>query len=279
MAEGQVSRVKFILNNMGLNEYQASALSQLLYLGETKATTLSKASGVPSARIYGILDGLSKRGLVTIRPGRPLRYSPVTPREISSALISDAREEIRNRLRVIESFSEEFIGISEEIFLKAGEVNERTPLLRIVSVGDASMQETMRLYKSTSESLRILTRAMEYYDQVAQVLKEITARGVKVKILMMSDQHLSQDDRGKRDDTIKKIRDSESKSIEIRLTDEVNIRGCIVDADSGGSALFLVEEVGVPYFLREAAITTHPGVVKGLRSMFDLIWDLNSQSI
>jgi len=41
--ERQVTQLKFTLSNMGLNEYQASTLAHLIYLGETKATNLSKA--------------------------------------------------------------------------------------------------------------------------------------------------------------------------------------------------------------------------------------------
>ena len=173
LVEGKISRVKFVLTNMGLNDYQASALSHLIYLGETKATTLSKASGVPNARIYGILDELAKKGLLKIRPGRPMLYSPVTPNEIASALISEARDELRKRLKIVELNSDDFLKIANDIYLKAGIVNERTPLLRIVSVGDVSMNETQNLYKNAKKNLLIMTRAMEYYDDVAQQLRDV----------------------------------------------------------------------------------------------------------
>ncbi len=274
--ERQVNQVKFLLTNMGLNEYQASALSHLLYLGETKATTLSRASGVPNARIYGVLEELSKMGLVTIRPGRPALYSPMTPADIASALIADAREEIRARLGVIESYSADFMASAGEIFQKAGKVNARVPLLRIVSVGDVSLEETRKLYQDADETILILTRAMEYYGDVATELKEAIRRGVSVKVLMMSERSLVDDDRRKRDAIIGRIRGDLADSVENRVSDEVNLRGCVVDPESGGRALFLVEEVGVPFFLREAAITSHPGVVKGLASMFDLIWRFDS---
>lgn len=274
--ERQVNQVKFLLSSMGLNEYQASALSHLLYLGETKATTLSRASGVPNARIYGVLEELSKMGLVTIRPGRPALYSPMAPADIASALITDAREEIRRRLNVIESYSEDFTASAGEIFQKAGSVNARVPLLRIVSVGDVSLEETRKLYQDADETILILTRAMEYYGDVAAELKEAILREVSVRVLMMSERSLVDDDRRKRDAIIGRIRGDLADSVEIRVSDEVNLRGCIVDAESGGRALFLVEEVGVPFFLREAAITSHPGVVKGLASMFDLIWRFDS---
>ena len=274
--ERQVNQVKFLLTSMGLNEYQASALSHLLYLGETKATTLSRASGVPNARVYGVLEELSKMGLVSIRPGRPALYSPMTPADIASALIADAREEIRARLGVIESYSEDFTASADEIFQKAGRVNARVPLLRIVSVGDVSLEETRKLYQDADETISILTRAMEYYGDVAGELRGAIQRGVSVKVLMMSERSLVDDDRTKRDAVIDRIREDLADNVEIRVSDEVNLRGCIVDAESGGRALFLVEEVGVPFFLREAAITSHPGVVKGLASMFDLIWRFDS---
>jgi sugar-specific transcriptional regulator TrmB len=274
--ERQVNQVKFLLTSMGLNEYQASALSHLLYLGETKATTLSRASGVPNARVYGVLEELSKMGLVSIRPGRPALYSPMTPADIASALIADAREEIRARLGVIESYSEDFTASADMIFQKAGRVNARVPLLRIVSVGDVSLEETRKLYQDADESILILTRAMEYYGDVAGELKGAIQRGVSVKVLMMSERSLVDGDRTKRDAVIDRIREDLADNVDIRVSDEVNLRGCIVDAESGGRALFLVEEVGVPFFLREAAITSHPGVVKGLASMFDLIWRFDS---
>jgi len=274
--ERQITQVKFLLVDMGLNEYQASALSHLLFLGETKATTLSKASGVPNARIYGVLDELSKMGLVTVRPGRPALYSPMTPADISSALIADARDKMRRRLSLIERNIGDFTELAKEIYLKARKVDARVPLLRIVSVGDVSLEETRKLYQVAGEIIMVMTRAMEYYSAVSQELKEAAGRGVSVRVLMMSGKNLGDDDRRKRDGIIKKIKEELGGSVEVRVSDEVILRGCVIDPEAGGRALFLVEEVGVPFFLREAAITSHPGVVKGLASMFELNWMFNA---
>ena len=277
--EQDINRVKFLLMNMGLNEYQASALSYLLYLGETKATTLSKASGVPNARVYGILEDLSQRGLVTVRPGRPALYSPMTPDDIAAALVADTRQEIRRRLRIVESYIEEFSSAAENVFLKAGKVQGRVPLLRIVSVGDVSIDETRKLYRDAQRSIYILTRAMDYFPEVTDELRAAVSREVDVKVLMMSDLRLSDEDVNRRNDMIACIKDATDGAAEIRVCDEVIIRGCIIDANKGGRALFLVEEVGVPFFLREAAITAHPGVVKGLASLFNLMWRYESRSL
>lgn len=274
--ETQINRLKFTLQNMGLNEYQALTLSHLMYLGETKATTLSKASGVPNARIYGILDELSKKGLIIIRPGRPTLYSPLYPEEISDALLTLAREEIRQKLIIIESYREEFQSTADQMFLKAGTTEVRTPLIRIVSVGDVSLEETKKLYRTAKQELLISTRAMEYLPEVKNDLFDASKRGVIIKILMRSGSSLIHDDIKKRNINIIQLNEVLQDTLQIRFSREVHIRGCIIDSNLEGKALFLVEEEGVPFFLREAAITSHPGVVKGLANMFNLKWRYDS---
>ena len=275
--EPKVNQVKYNLVSMGLNEYQASALAHLMYLGETKATTLSKASGVPNARIYGVLDELSQKGLLIMRPGRPALYAPLSPEEIADALVSVSREEIRRRLSVVESYRSEFESAASEMYLKAGASEQRTGLIRVVSVGDVSIEETRKLYRSAKETLLISTRAMEYFQQVREDLAHALNRGVSVKILMRSPQSLSEPDREKQDAILSAIGAAFEDGYEVRFSDEVEIRGCVVDPADGGKALFLVEEEGVPFFLREAALTFHPGVARALGAMFDLKWRFDSR--
>jgi len=275
--EPKVNQVKFSLMNMGLNEYQASALAHLMYLGETKATTLSKASGVPNARIYGVLDELSQKGLLIMRPGRPALYTPLSPEEIADALVSVSREEIRKRLSVVESYRSEFESAASEMYLKAGASEQRTSLIRVVSVGDVSIEETRKLYRSAKETLLISTRAMEYFQQVKEDLVDVINRRVSVKILMRSPDTLSESDREKQGDILGVMGAAFESGYEVRFSDEVEIRGCVVDPADGGKALFLVEEEGVPFFLREAALTFHPGVARALGAMFDLKWRFDSK--
>jgi sugar-specific transcriptional regulator TrmB len=275
--EPQINQVKFQLTNMGLNEYQASALSHLMYLGEIKATILSKASGVPNARIYGVLDELSQKGLIIIRPGRPALYASLTPQEIADALITASREEIRKELSIIESYRGDFEEISGKVFLKAGTAEQRTNLIRIVGVGDVSLEETKKLYRQAKKTLLISTRAMEYFDHVKDELVDAAEKGVEIKILMRKPDSLSDEDALKQEQNLEALSKLLGDHAHIRFSDAVEIRGCIIDPDSGGRALFLVEEEGVPFFLREAALTAHPGVAKALGSMFDLKWHFDTE--
>ena len=258
--------------NMGLNEYQSSALVYLLLLGETKATTLSKTSKVPSARIYGVLDQLARMGLASVRPGRPVLYSPRPPEDIASSLVSLSMSGLKQKLRTLEDYAKDLVETGKRLYLKGEKGVPRVPLLRIVSVGEVSLNETKRLYDGAEKDILILSRAIEYLPEVVKELRQAMKRGVALKIVLMKPNMLEHGDREKQAKMLKEIDEELENGVEIRFTDEIPIRGCIIDPETGGKALFLVEDPGVPFFLREAAITSHQSVVRGLGLMYNLLW-------
>jgi len=270
--EKDINQTRLLLINMGLNEYQASALTYLLLLGETKATTLSKTSKVPSARIYGVLDQLARMGLVNMRPGRPVLYSPRPLEDIASSLVSLSMSELKQRLRTLEDYARDLVETGKKLYLKGEKGVPRVPLLRIVSVGEVSLDETKRLYDGAEKEIQILSRAMEYLPEVADKLREAMKRGVSLRIVLMKPNMLEPRDREKQAKILEQINEELGNRVEIRFTDEIPIRGCIIDPEIGGKALFLVEDPGVPFFLREAAITSHQSVVRGLGLMYNLLW-------
>lgn len=272
----EVNQIKLLLMNMGLNEYQASALSYLMLLGETKATALSKTSGLPSARIYGVLDELAKIGLATIRPGRPILYKARSPEEIAGSLIFFSMNELKQRLETLEEHAKDLTEIGNKIYLKGKKGVLTIPLLRIVSVGQVSLEETRNLYEAAKEEILILSKALEYLPEVTENLKKALAKGTSIKIILMNPDLLELEDREKQATVISRMR-KESLGAEVRFSEDVPMRGCIIDPKREGKALFLVEDPGVPFFLREAAITSHPSVVKGLALMFNLMWEYRSK--
>jgi sugar-specific transcriptional regulator TrmB len=264
--------------NMGLNEYQASALSHLMFIGETKATTLSKASRLPSARIYGVLDELVKMGLVTIRPGRPTLYKARSPEEIASSLITLSMHELKQKLITLQEYAKDLTKIGKKIYLKGKKGIPTIPLLRIVSVGEVSLQETRKLYDTAKEEILILSKAMEYLPEVTQNLQKALTRGISIKIILMNPNLLKPENQQKQASIIEKLKETLTQA-KLRFSEEVPIRGCIIDPKKEGKALFLVEDPGVPFFLREAAITSHPSVVHGLTLMFNLMWKHKSKPL
>jgi len=235
--QNEIEQLMSILTGMGLNEYQASVIAHLLLLGETKATVLSKASGVPSARIYDVLDDLAKMGLLTKKPGRPSLYKPQPPAEIINLLLAMQRENLRRRLAMLEEKAKDFIKMASRVYLKGVKGIQSVPLLRIVTVGNVSLEETRSLYDAAEREILILSQAMEYFPEASKNLKAAADRKVAIRIILINPRLLKEENRAKQAKIIDAIKKTLGEKGAIRFSDEVPIRGSIIDPETGGRAM------------------------------------------
>ncbi|ADT84627.1 HTH-type sugar sensing transcriptional regulator TrmBL1 [Thermococcus barophilus] len=84
------------LQKLGLTKYESLAYITLLKLGPSKATDITKESGIPHTRVYDVLSSLHRKGFVDIMHGTPRLYKPVNPEvvleKIKEDLIADIEE-------------------------------------------------------------------------------------------------------------------------------------------------------------------------------------------
>ena len=68
-----------LLQQIGLNKYEAEAYYALLTHGSLTGYEVGKYSQVPGSRSYEILERLLEKGLALVQPGEPPRYSAQEP--------------------------------------------------------------------------------------------------------------------------------------------------------------------------------------------------------
>src|SRR5215469_13998757 len=68
-----------LLQELGLNKYEAEAYYTLLTQGPLTGYELGKRSQVPLSRSYDVLERLSQKGLALAQPGEPVRYQALEP--------------------------------------------------------------------------------------------------------------------------------------------------------------------------------------------------------
>jgi sugar-specific transcriptional regulator TrmB len=276
-----------LFDALDLTEYEETALSNLLRLGRTTAPNLAEATGIPKARIYGVLDSLADRGFVKVIPGRPKEYQSRAPAEI----VDRAKE---NRRQAYESFAEDLEDTREAFLAEYGpqfdsateDVRPAEELFHVVDVGEPSESETRRLYHEAEREVRVLTKSWEYLDSVAPALADALDRGVEVRVLFLHPDRLSDENRRIQAGIVDRL-EAEFPGVEFRFaTGALPWRGTLVDppgaehdgenGPDGGEAIFLVEEPDVPNHMRQAAITENESFVAGLQRFFDLVWEYES---
>ena len=82
-----------IAKTLGLSQYEAGAYLTLLEFGEATAGEISKASRVPRGRIYGTLEALHGKGLVSMTATVPQRYRPAP----IATFLDQKKQELREK--------------------------------------------------------------------------------------------------------------------------------------------------------------------------------------
>jgi len=268
---------------LDLTEYEEDALEELLLLGRTTAPDLAEATGIPKARIYGVLDSLAEAGYVKVTPGRPKQYQPHDPADIVDRAITNRQETYERFKRDVDDVADSFVESYQPIQDRS--VDELSPtedLFHVVDVGEPSERETSRLLRAAEQKVCMLTKSFGYIDAVAPAMREAVDRGVAIEILMLSPEHLTPEN-SRQQQEIRSFLAEQFPSIRVRITDRVlPWRGTFADPNlqyESGQGLLLVEQEEVPNHLRQAAVTENPAFVAGLWQYFDLLWHHESSPV
>ncbi|MFB6141983.1 MAG: TrmB family transcriptional regulator [Halorientalis sp.] len=272
--------VPAVLDRLGLTEYEATALTRLLTLGRTTAPNLAEATGIPKARIYGVLDALADRGFVKIIPGRPKEYQPNPPEDILDRAVENRRQDYEQFRQEIADVREEFLAEFQPRYERASEdITPTEELFHVVDVGDPSERETRQLYHQAEDRVRVVTKSFEYFDAVQPAFEDAIDGGVDVDVLFLHPRHLSADNRPVQERIVERI-DGSYPAVDYRFSEgKLPWRGTVVDPSMDyetGRAIFLVEEKDIPLHMRQAAITENGSFVAGLDRYVRLVWEHES---
>lgn len=268
------------LDRLGLTEYEEQALSELLTLGRTTAPTLAESTGIPKARVYGVLDGLSDRGFVKVIPERPKRYQPRSPEAILERAVENRRQDYEGFRADIEECREAFLAEFEPRYERANEnITPTEELFSVVDVGDPSEAETKQLYHKATSTINIITKSFEYFETVRPALSEATEHDIDISVLLLHPRHLTEENAAIQADIVERVQTA-FPSVGVRFsTEKLPWRGTLTDPSMDydtGQAIILVEEHDIPLSMRQAAITENGSFVAGLKRYFDLVWEYES---
>jgi sugar-specific transcriptional regulator TrmB len=269
-----------LLQRLNLKEYEATALAHLLSAGRTTAPDISGATGIPKARVYGVLDSLAEYGFIKVIPGRPKQYQPKTPETILERAKENRRQQYEAYCTEVDGLKAEFIEEFRPLYEQADEdVTPTAELFYVVDVGEPSETETRQLYQNATDEVFVITNSFAYFDAVESAVADALERGIEISVLFLDPQQLPDEKAAAQAEIVDGI-DAEYPPIDYRFSESVlPWRGTFIDPSmdyDSGKAIFLVEETDVPNHRRQAAITENGSFVAGMKRYFDLIWEYES---
>ncbi len=98
MSNHLIEEIQEFLRSAELSNYEINAYLALLRSGSLTARELSIKSGVPTGRIYEILDELKNRKMIIVQDSRPKEFRTITFNLGFENLISHLKDESNNRI-------------------------------------------------------------------------------------------------------------------------------------------------------------------------------------
>lgn len=151
------------LSKFGFSTYEAKAYIGLVNKNPVTGYELAKSSGIPTAKIYEIIEKLKERHIVITITGDPIKYLPVAPDKVLQALRNDYNSSLE---RLTDSFKELF-------FNQSGEY-----IFNIKGYQEIIQKARQLILESTTELVTFLWD--EEYQQIMTELAKAADRNLKI---------------------------------------------------------------------------------------------------
>ncbi|HII15528.1 MAG TPA: hypothetical protein HA362_04415 [Nanoarchaeota archaeon] len=90
--------IEDILQEIGLNRSESVCYTALAELGQSKAGAIVKKTGIPSSKIYEVMDKLAKRGLVTYVIRNNVKHYQASSPKALVAYIEEKKKQVEQAL-------------------------------------------------------------------------------------------------------------------------------------------------------------------------------------
>jgi len=163
-----------LLKGLGFTEYEAKAYLALLKISPATAYGVARGSGVPRSKVYGVLEGLTGRGVVFVSHGEPVRYAPLPPRELVRSRRQQAEELLTAAEEGLDEYAERGIGGVEDD--RIWDIEGRDEILSRIKdlVGRAEDRLLLQVWHDDAPELE-------------EVLSAAAARGVEITVIAYGD--------------------------------------------------------------------------------------------
>ncbi|MBD3313518.1 hypothetical protein GF345_03680 [Candidatus Woesearchaeota archaeon] len=250
------------LKDFGLNTYESKLWTALLSRGVSTAGELSDIANVPRSRSYDVLESLEKKGFIIMKIGKPIKYIAVPPEEVLERVKKNIQENAEAQTTMLNSLKDSDV-LKELNMLHSQGVDLVEPSdLSGALKGRSSLYNHLEsMIKNADSSVIIATTEQGFIrkaESLRQAIKKANEKGVKVRILAPVSKETE------------KVSKNLSSIADVRLSDDLKTRFCVVDEKEITFMLLNDSEVHPTY---DAGVWVNTSFfAKTLHRLFDSEW-------
>ncbi len=251
------------LKALGLTQYEVKTLITLVAFSSATAEEIHQQTDIPTPRIYDTIDNLEKKGLVRTISGRPMKFEVLNLKKGLDNLFRFVEQEYHDKLDKMANVSREIITLMNDPEYQSRLIIKPDELLEAYSSLEEMQLKTKDIIKKAQKEVSIFTNVFYWYDQVKQELNEAKNRGVKINVLMSTE-----------DDKSKKVAENLLKlGASVKSLSEGNVlaRGTLVDQEQ---VVFVIWVSPVPNekYVYRPHFSSNSGIIEIFSNNFKYLW-------
>jgi len=165
------------LKELELTTREAVAYTTLLSHPNITASTLCKETSIPDSKIYYVLDGLLRKGMIAVQQGNPNHYSAVPPKEAINNLKQQLSDRMNEKFREADVLAERLTPLYD-----TAEKPEEIEIAYIIR-GQRNIVNRMKsLIETATKEVTVFIPNRDLFNEIKEALNKAVNRRVKVNL-------------------------------------------------------------------------------------------------
>jgi sugar-specific transcriptional regulator TrmB len=248
------------LADLGLTGYEASAYVALTRRDRATGAEVARLASLPRQRIYDVLDGLVRRGLASVEPGRPARYRALAPEDAVGALLAEQRASLDE----LERRAAETVALLAPAYHEGRGEDDPLDYIEVLREPGAIGKRFAELQAAAEREILVFTKAPYAVEPGEnEAGRALLDRGVVARSVY---------ERSVYDDTdvVDAVRSFVSSGEQARVVDELPLKLVIID---DRFSLFTMEDPVAGTSDLTIMVVEHPPLARLLRLAFEHEWE------
>lgn len=174
---------KRLLQDIGLNAYEAAAYLSLLKFGVSEANIVCRDAEVPYGKVYTVLESLIGKGFVEVQASRPKKFRAVDPGMALDFFFEKRKAEFEKEMEVLKGFVEE----AKQVLKAVPTQKQKNEVFWTTAITESEIKKfAISIYGEVKKSVCIIPPTFGI-PIVSSLLPEVVKaidRGVKIRLLV-----------------------------------------------------------------------------------------------
>lgn len=176
-----MTEIEAMFKHLGLKHYESKAMITLFSYGKNTAEQITSLSGIPLPRVYDTMNGLAKRGFVSVSKTRPEMFKAIDPKRLLSLLEEEETKKTNKKLKEMSSIMPQLLKHIK--LVDNGHTDIEDDIIAVIKRRVNIRKDREEFHMLAKKEILVFSGDMSWVRHVEDLVKDAIKRNVDYKII------------------------------------------------------------------------------------------------